>query len=93
MNIPNPLKTELTVQGFKYLELPGTLLTDLHEAGPSATGQKTSSSFTTSSPLVPLVLLHPDPQQPARTATLNRLEQSRHLPFRSYAEPIYSFLG
>lgn len=33
MNIPKPLKTEPAVQGFKYLELLGTLLTDLHEAG------------------------------------------------------------
>lgn len=33
MNIPKPLKAELPVQGFKYLEQLGTLLTDLHEAG------------------------------------------------------------
>ncbi len=33
MNIPKPLKTELPLQGVKYLELLGMLLTDLHEAG------------------------------------------------------------
>lgn|GEM_PF-6108274 len=49
MNIPKLLKTDLPVQGVKYLELLGTLLTDLHEAGAQRDrGQETANSFTTS---------------------------------------------
>jgi hypothetical protein len=74
MNIPKPLKTEPPVQGFKYLELLGTLLTDLHEAGAQRDLAGNRELFYDQYALFPLVLLQPDPQQPARTATPNRLE-------------------